>query len=435
MSNNVSSILKQGLRIGERLRESKLVSRYQIRQALSQQKKDPQKLGYLLRNWGLLPSSASPKESELKSSPRCICFQSTQSSRLGNILLQHQWISAEQLEIALQEQSSSEEELGTILIQKGWLDPFCLEKALTQLLLERGYFRRQKLGDILCHTHQISDWQLKQALQSQNQGEQLGQTLLRLKWLGPKQVAQALRLQKKLLRTLSSVVLGSSLLMACQAPTVPLQIPEAGNLNQPPVYMVQSQANLNGAFKTLNVANASEHGFKIRVYQNGSKLIENVPFFRQGSDNTCGQAVISMVVNFWGIKTDYQTLVDQENRFNLATSAGMLSSSLRKKGLVAQDFRKGTLTNLLDEVNQGRPTIVLLDFGNVQSAHYVVVLGYNSKKGTLIMHDSLEGPYVEMDQAVFLKMWENKAVRGILPVGGDNYQRLMFRAFHQDPQS
>jgi hypothetical protein len=416
------------LRIGDKLRQSNHVSRYQVRTALRLQKKKPELLGILLTNLGFIPSSDLPlKEINSESPPNTL--------RLGAVLLHQKWLTEEQLASALLEQHETEEELGALLLRKGWLDPHRLESALTELILGRSHNRKQRLGQILVHTHQLSDWQLNQALKQKREREPLGQTLLRLQWLCPKQISQALRLQKKLLRSISFAFLGASLLVACQAPTVPLQFAEAGNLNAPPVYRVQTQASLNGAFKTLAVDSSGQHSFKIRVYQNGSKVIENVPFFRQGRDNTCGQAVVAMVTNFWGLRTNYQELVNQENPLNLATSAGMLTNSFREKGLVAQDFRKGSLDSIIYEVNQGRPTPVLLDFGNIQSAHYVVVLGYNTKKGTLIIHDSLEGPYVEMEEATFLKMWENKSVRGILPVGADNYQRLMFRVFHQEIQN
>ncbi|MBT9543873.1 MAG: C39 family peptidase [Candidatus Sericytochromatia bacterium] len=410
-------------RIGDQLRQANWVSRFQIKQALTEQKRAPEKLGRILKKLGFLPESTNSLSSASKQ---------VKSAPLGERLLRSGWITQDELNSALQEQYETEEELGSLLVRKGCLAPHQLEQALTELLLERTQRHRQKLGCILLQTQQISHWQLDKALSQQQRKEPLGQILLRLNWLCPQKLAQALRLQKKLLRSAAAAFLGSSLLLACQPPTVPLQFADAGNLNAPPVYQVQSQANLNGAFKTLSVKEAADHDVKIRIYQNGSKVIENVPFFRQGRDNTCGQAVVAMVTNFWGMKTTYQNLVDKENPLNLATSAGMLSSSFRAKGLAAQDFRRGDLTNILDEINKGRPTPVLLDFGNIQSAHYVVVVGYNMKKGTFIMHDSLEGPYVEMDQMAFLKMWENKSVRNILPVGADNYQRLMFRVFHPE---
>lgn len=219
-----------------------------------------------------------------------------------------------------------------------------------------------------------------------------------------------------------------SLLLACHAPIVPLQIADAGNMNQL-VARTQGQAQrlpaLIGPYKTLAVDSRGGQSVRIRVYRSGARIIENVPYFAQGNDNTCGQAVVAMLSNFWGHPTDYQQVVATENPFNLATSAGALVSSLRAKGLQCQDFRNASLAHLVAEVNQGRPTAVLLDFGSFQTAHYVVVVGYNPLQGTLILHDSLESPYVEMPQQTFASMWENASLRSILPVAGANYRRLM----------
>ncbi len=107
-----------------------------------------------------------------------------------------------------------------------------------------------------------------------------------------------------------------------------------------------------------------------------------------------------------------------------------MTSSLRKKGLNTQDFREANIENLIAEVNKGRPTAVLLDFGSIPTAHYVVVVGYNPIQNTLIMHDSLEAPYLEMPVTRFVNMWENKSVRSIMPFGSANYRRLMFQTYH-----
>ena len=104
-----------------------------------------------------------------------------------------------------------------------------------------------------------------------------------------------------------------------------------------------------------------------------------------------------------------------------------------KKGLQAQDFRQGNIDNLIAEINKGNPTAVLLDFGSIQTAHYVVVVGYNLERQSLILHDSIEAPYFEMPLSTFEKMWENKAIRSILPVAAQNYQRLMFKVSKQTP--
>lgn len=424
MSSNPS------LRIGEKLLQTGSVSRYQLRQALALQQQEPERLGPLMSRLGFLPPEQQEQLDLTNDAPAPYS-----GMRLGELLLAKSWISAEQLEAALTAQRHTEEELGTLLVRQGWLSPDRLEQALTELLLMRAPNRRRRLGQILTQTRQLSTWQLnhalklRQALNQQTPHEHLGELLVRLNWLQPQQLGQALRLQKRLLRSLAGLFLGSTLMMGCKAPTVPLQVPFAGKM-QIAAVQPMSRAALSGAFKTLAVEDADEHQIKIRVYQNGGRILEDVPYATQGNDNTCGQAVITMVSNFWNIGLDYQNVVNTENRFNLATTGPAIVTSLRKKGLTAQDFRDGTIDNLIAEVNKGRPVITLLDFGSIQSAHYVVIVGYNPTRGTLIMHDSLEAAYVEMPKQTFLTMWENKALRNILPVGGANYRRLMITVSH-----
>lgn len=419
-------IPETALRIGEKLLQNRSVSRYQLRQALALQSETAERLGPLLTRLGYLPQSRLEQTAEdAPPPPTCL--------RLGDLLLRNNWITATQLAEALAEQRHSEEDLGALLIRKGWLEPDRLEQALTELLLMRSPTHRRRLGHILTQTRQLSQWQLnlalrlKQALPAAD--EPLGELLVRLGWLQPQQLGQALRLQKRLLRSIAGVFLGTSLMVGCKAPIVPLQTPYAGNM-QIAAVQPQARAILGGAFKTLAVEDGDDHQIKIRVYQNNSRVLQNVPYANQGNDNTCGQAVSTMVANFWGKPTDYQALVNRDNRFNLATTAGMIVNTLREKGLEAQDFREASIENLIAEINKGRPSIVLLDFGSIQSAHYVLIVGYNTTRGTIIMHDSLEAAYVEMPQQTFLKMWENKAVRSVLPVGGSNYRRLMIKVAH-----
>lgn len=417
------------LRIGEKLLKTRNVSRYQLRQALALQQQEPERLGTLMTRLGFLPQD---RLDQVANAP-----EAGPETRLGELLQAKGWISAEQLEAALAEQRRSEEELGTLLVRQGWLSPDRLEQALTELLLLRAPTHRRRLGQILTQTRQLSNWQLdlalklRQALDRNAAHEPLGELLVRLNWLQPQQLGQALRLQKRLLRSMAGVFLGSSLMMGCKAPTVPLQMPYAGSM-QIAAVQPMSKAVLSGAFKTLAVEDADDHQIKIRVYQNGSRILENVPYATQGNDNTCGQAVITMAANFWNIGVDYQSLVNTENRFNLATTGKAIVSSLRQKGLTAQDYRDASIDNLLAEINKGRPVITLLDFGSIQTAHYVVIVGYNPTRETLIMHDSLEAAYVEMPKQTFLNMWDNKALRSILPVGGENFRRLMITVAHSD---
>lgn len=414
------------LRMGEKLLQQHALSRAQLRKALELQRSRRRRLGELLQHLGYVP----PKLVESCLQAECA---SPSGLRLGELLVAKGWLSPGQLDQALAQQRETEEALGSILLQRAWLDPHQLELALTEILLRQGTCRKRRLGAILAQTRQISAWQLKEALRRRQPQERLGQTLLRLDWLNPQQLGQALRLQKRLWRSAMGLFLGASLLVGCKAPTVPLQFPDAGNMNRLVTQSQRPMTALSGPFKTLAVEADSEHQIKIRIYQNGARIIENVPYFTQGNDNTCGQAVVAMLTNFWGVATNYQALVDQENPLNLATTAGALVRSLRQKGLATQDFRDASLDNLVAEINKGRPTAVLLDFGSIQQAHYVVIVGYNPQRSTLIMHDSLESPYVEMPTQTFVKMWENRSIRSILPAGGDNYRRLMVSSYHAAP--
>ena len=355
---------------------------------------------------------------------------SDQKLYIGEILLSNGHIKEFELQLALKKQIKSRISLGEILIQQQAIDPWSLENALLeQLHYKCSSSKHLLLGQILKTTRKISPFKLNKALEIQKQTKSvLGEVLLQKFCLEPRALYQALRLQKRYLRNMVLMTAGLSFFMSCKTPTVPIQMPQFSDMQIAATRPFTAQA-LAGDFKTLSLVSGSN----IRIYRNGSKIIENVPFFKQGRDNTCGQAVVAMLANYWGNSLDYQQLVNKENPFNLATSAPALRQSLREKGLQAQDFRQGTIDNLIAEVNKGYPTAVLLDFGSIQTAHYVIVVGYNFERKSLILHDSIEAPYFEMPLSSFEKMWENDSIRSILPVGAKNYQRLMFKVSKQTP--
>lgn len=356
-------------------------------------------------------------------------MSSKSASPLGRILISSGEIREADLEKALAIQASSKAEpLGKILTQHGVVSSWSLETALCQQLQQKYKFRRHlPLGRILQATSLLSKDKLRVALHEQKKTKKkLGQILLSRRWLDRLTLNQSLRLQKRFFRRSACAFMAFTSFVSCKPPSVPLQNPVVFSDMRIAASSPFSAQILHGDFRTLQVSSG-----RIRIYQNGSKVIENVPFFRQGRDNTCGQAVIAMLGQYWGQVQNYQQLVNQENPLNLATSAIALRNSLRQKGISAQDFRQGTIESLIAEVNEGHPTPVLLDFGSIQTAHYVVVVGYNLKRHSMIVHDSIEAAYLEMPISQFETMWENKAVRAILPVGARNYQRLMFKVSAQ----
>lgn len=195
-------------------------------------------------------------------------------------------------------------------------------------------------------------------------------------------------------------------LLACQPPLVPVQTVSAVSASrwQSPLFSTHALVQT----------------------RNGNLYIPRVPFVSQGEDNTCAQAVMTMVLQFWGQAIDYQTVVNEANPFNLGTSYQAIQDYLGQKGLQVQGYRDGSLETLLQELHAARPVIVLLNFGALQYHHYVLVTGYNARRDTLILHESRSGPYREIPVSQFLEMWENEPLVSLPLFGGPDYRRLMF---------
>jgi predicted double-glycine peptidase len=424
--------------LGEILLEKQAISRWQLARALQEQGVREARIGEVLVHLGYT-TRGKVEQALSDQAIGAVPVSDRRRVPLGELLLQTNRITPEQLHLALEEQRETHDYLGNVLLRQQVLNEDELEDLLTtQLMLhyiQGGSGReaqpspvKKKIGEILVDTHQLTREQLEQAVAEQHRSgtRRLGDILVEKGLLPLKELVRALRLQKRLATLVMGSALGMSLLTACGTPQVPLQAMPFGQVSSTMVTQSVSPGQaLAGPFKVLQVG----EGQRIKIYQNGSKVLENVPFFRQGGDNTCGQAVMASLLNYWGIQMSYQQVVNQANPGNLPTTDDALTSYLRKKGLNAQDYRGGNIDHLVAQINKGRPVPVLLDFGGISQEHYVLVVGYNQKKGTLVLHDSLEGPYVEMETTLFQKMWENQSIRQIHIFAGSNYKRLYFDVF------
>lgn len=422
--------------LGEILLSLHAVSRWQLSRALELQNDMPKKIGQLLVELGYTSRGNVEQALSNQVIGECGTDCCHQRRSLGELLLQANRVTPGQLEKALVVQRQTQAYLGDILVQQGILDEDELEDLLaTQLLLacQHGQLDNEflqpiykRLGEILVETHQLTQHQLSEAIaEQQKHHRKLGDILIEKGLVPLKELMRALRLQDRLATLKMATATGLVLLSACGTPRVPYQQPLSFIINQ---QQVAQQMNpgapktvLNGPFKVLQV----ESGSKIQIYQNGSRIISDVPFMRQGNDNTCGQAVMTAILNFWGEKYEYQGVVNEANPNNMPTTDKAIANYLRKKGLKAQPYRGATLDNLIAQVNKGRPAVVLLDFGGLSQEHYVIVVGYNPEKGTMIVHDSLEGPYIEMRTDTFVDMWDNQSLRSVHIFGGENYRRLL----------
>jgi len=424
--------------LGDILLSLHAVSRWQLSQALELQASRPEKIGHLLVELGYTSRGRVEQALSNQAVGDCTATCCNHRRSLGELLLQSNHLNPKQLKNALAHQKETHQYLGEVLVQQGLLTEAELEDLLAaQMILayqdsiqeHHIHPSKKRLGDILVETHQLTPEQLQSAVDAQEKSTQrrLGDILVEKGLVPLKELMRALRLQKRLATMAMATLTGFTVLAACGSPQVPVQMPQFGT----GVYQAQQVGHARnvreGDFKTLQTANGSN----IQVYQNGSRVIDGVPFYRQGNDNTCGQAVITALLNYWGINMAYQEVVDEANPNNLPTTDHAMTNYLRKKGFQAQPFRRADVNNIIAQINQGKPTPVLLDFGGVSQEHYVIVVGYNPQKNTIIVHDSLEGPYIEMPTAKFSEMWENQSLQMVHVFGGENYRRILFDVFKE----
>lgn len=201
---------------------------------------------------------------------------------------------------------------------------------------------------------------------------------------------------------------------ACTAPDIPLQ-PATGFPATYGTTVVQA----------WEVRPSTGPASVLKLYTDGMLVIEGVPWFHQGQDRTCAQANIATLLNFWGVPLSYPTVVEQMNPGNFPTDVGAIRTYLRQKGLRVQDYRGATVNFLRQQINAGRPTLVLLDFGDLASTHYVTVKGYDKGGTRLLLNDPVAGANTVMPVGEFERRWQAASLAQV-PGFGDRYTRVAF---------
>lgn len=340
--------------------------------------------------------------------------------RLGEVLVDGEFISPSDLDRALEEQKRTNERLGEVLVRFNLITPYELEAvlALQEDMSNGAMAARFMLGEILVATGTISRQQLEQALAEQKLTKrQIGEILVDAGLVKPSLITEALKIQSKLVAASLVALLASGTLSGCGL------TPITGSINDARQGIVMQYRDGSQIVDYRTIQNASKAS-ATTVYASGATIINDVPFFKQdASDNTCAQAAMSVLLNFWGKETTYSKVVNESNRFNLPTSPQTVESYLKHNGLKVQPYRQAKLSFLRSLVDQGRPAMVLLQFGNAE--HWVVVVGYNQAQKTILMHDSIDGPFTEMSESEFLQRWQNKMMANMPVVGGANYENLV----------
>lgn len=141
----------------------------------------------------------------------------------------------------------------------------------------------------------------------------------------------------------------------------------------------------------------------------------DVPFVKQSEDG-CGSAAISMVLQYW---SGHGVPVDARR-----ADAGAIQKRLysrKARGIFASDMEDyfkdsgfqvfvldGSWADLEEHLKQGRPLIVSLQPGSAKAAfHYVVVTGIDWQHEAVFVHDPARGKLLRIERADFEKQWRS----------------------------
>jgi ABC-type bacteriocin/lantibiotic exporter with double-glycine peptidase domain len=139
----------------------------------------------------------------------------------------------------------------------------------------------------------------------------------------------------------------------------------------------------------------------------------DVPFVKQTEDG-CGSAAISMLMQYWnthGMRIDSQRAdaAAIQKQLYSRKARGIFASDMGNY-LKASGFKVFTLdgnwTELQEHLKQGRPLIVSLRPGSVNTPlHYVVVTGIDWQTNAAFIHDPARGKLLRVERADFEKQW------------------------------
>jgi ABC-type bacteriocin/lantibiotic exporter with double-glycine peptidase domain len=159
-------------------------------------------------------------------------------------------------------------------------------------------------------------------------------------------------------------------------------------------------------------------------YDDGSRIIQNVPICYQGNTTTCAQACITSVLNYWGYRANYADIIRETS--NADMSVGMTPERiiwyLRRNNLKARSY-KGNLDNLKNLVDAGLPTIVVMD--EKQEMHVIVVIGYNDYRQLIFYIDSMNGDILEEPYSDFARAWSRKRTYSTQFYSVEDYSNML----------
>ena len=128
-----------------------------------------------------------------------------------------------------------------------------------------------------------------------------------------------------------------------------------------------------------------------------------VPFVSQEKD-TCGAAALTMVLRYWNEDVSHDDVARELVRPELRGIAGSrLAEFARGRGFEAVAYL-GDMAHLRDSESKGRPLIVAWHLGDSRY-HDVVVVGFDDRRGVVLVNDPAAGASRAVGVAEFEKRW------------------------------
>jgi len=137
-------------------------------------------------------------------------------------------------------------------------------------------------------------------------------------------------------------------------------------------------------------------------------MLENVPYFEQKKDYTCGPAVLRMVAAFFGASyTPEQLYVITNPNPNTGTSNSDMKKALKKLGLNTLSKNKADIKDIKRFIEKGLPVIVnFIEPRGKQEGHYSLVIGMTDTE--IIFNDPGYGENFRMGIPEFLSRWRSE---------------------------
>lgn len=141
----------------------------------------------------------------------------------------------------------------------------------------------------------------------------------------------------------------------------------------------------------------------------------DVPFVKQSEDG-CGSAAISMVLQYWsahGVRVESGRADAEAIQKQLYSGkargifASDMAAYLRASGFDVY-LVNGNWSDLQQHLKQGRPLIVSLQPGRAKAPlHYVVVTGIDWLHDAVFVHDPARGKLLRVERVDFEKQWQS----------------------------